>query len=173
MEVTSGWLATLAALAAPAAAALAYAGRSGSKPHAVAAPPVAVGPTPRLGVMRPLRWYDIAAGLALALLPFAQFYGYLHFRTSGAFFAPLAVAMTMIMFVAIAAPRAINVEPLDLREWSLWFGVIGIGLAAALLLPPVGTILVLRGALIDIGAYSLSTVLIRIAHRRKMLHHPS
>jgi hypothetical protein len=109
---------------------------------------------------QPKHWLQAFSPVTFLALPFAQWVAYTSYQTSVAFFLPLAVATAIFVIVGVCRPPAVFLRPPNHREWAIYCGLLAVGLGVALVMPPSGAALLLRGVLIDVlvllvVAYSL------------------
>ena len=116
---------------------------------------------------QPKHWLHVLSAVAFLALPFAQWIAYASYRSSVAFFLPLAVATSIFVTVGLFRPSAVFLRPPNHREWAINGGLLTVGLGVALAMPPSGTALVLRGVLFDVIVLLVVAYLMRLDQLRE------
>ena len=110
------------------------------------------------------RW-SMAALLALCAMPVVQCFGYLQYRNGMAVFFPLLCFMAIFIVAGVRSPHALD----EKREHSSTIAsaaVVTAGIGITIALPADGTLLVLRGFLIDILGMIVAGAVIRNVRAR-------
>jgi hypothetical protein len=124
---------------------------------------------PKYVEVRPRRWYDLVVVGALLGTPFVQWFAFLKYHTRLSFLLPLGIALSLFCAVSILSPQSITELPKDVqaREKYSVSALAGVLLVVALLLPPSGMIIIMRGILTDLLALIAVSHLIRAVQRQK------
>lgn len=149
MAVDASWLAVIGALAGPVTLALVYArqARRDSKAIDKAVPAVRT-PMPASEVL-PARWYHIVGMICFLAMPVVQYIWFINHRHWTAVLVPLTVVIILMTVLGVVAPR-VPIDPrVGAKNSATPLLVTSAGLLVAFLLPETGTMLMLRGALID------------------------
>ena len=159
----NGWLAVLASIAGPASVAVVQAikwrnnrdvlNKAITRSHVERS---------RKYTEQPKHWSHKVSATAFLALPLAQWIGYVTYRTAWAFFVPLAVALPVILVVGLLRPRALFRGAPDYRAWAKNGGLLSAALLIAFVMPVTGTVLVLRGCLIDVLALFMVSCCFRL-----------